>query len=48
MLHGKKGFERLLYACKNVLSQPVTWLFCNLSTSGKAPLLSSNPILVHY
>lgn len=37
MLHGKKGFDRLLYACKNALSQPVTWLFCNLSTSGRIP-----------
>lgn len=33
MLHGKKGFERLLYACKNALSQPVTWLFSNLGSS---------------
>jgi ribonucleases P/MRP protein subunit RPP40 len=29
MLHGKKGFDRIVYAAKNVLSQPVTWLFCN-------------------
>jgi ribonucleases P/MRP protein subunit RPP40 len=33
MLHGKKGFDRLVYACKNALSQPTTWLFCNLSKS---------------
>ncbi|TDZ20951.1 Uncharacterized protein Cob_v006208 [Colletotrichum orbiculare MAFF 240422] len=33
MLHGKKGFDRLVYACKNVLNTPVTWLFCNASTS---------------
>ncbi|KAI0970031.1 ribonuclease P 40kDa subunit-domain-containing protein [Xylaria arbuscula] len=32
-LHGKKGFDRLLYACKNALHTPVTWLFCNLSQS---------------
>lgn len=33
MFPGKKGFDRLAYACKNVLHQPVTWLFCNLTTT---------------
>ncbi|CRK31696.1 Ribonuclease P protein subunit p40 like [Verticillium longisporum] len=33
MLHGKKGFDRLLYACRNVLKQPVTWLFANLGST---------------
>ncbi|GKT83966.1 ribonuclease P 40kda subunit [Colletotrichum tofieldiae] len=33
MLHGKKGFDRLVYACKNVLNTPVTWLFCNAATT---------------
>jgi ribonucleases P/MRP protein subunit RPP40 len=37
MLHGKKGFERLLYACRNALTQPVTWLFANLGTSKSPP-----------
>ncbi len=27
MLHGKKGFEKIVWAFKNVLNQPVTWLF---------------------
>lgn len=27
MLHGKKGFERIVWAFKNVLSNAVTWLF---------------------
>lgn len=27
MLHGKKGFDRLLYACKNVFAAPLTWLY---------------------
>lgn len=27
MLHGKKGFERIRWALKNVLSSAVTWLF---------------------
>lgn len=33
MWPGKKGFDRLIYACKNALNQRLTWLFCNLSTS---------------
>lgn len=39
MLHGRKRFDRLVYACKNVLNQPMKWLVCNASSSGK-PLLS--------
>lgn len=35
MSHGKKGFDRILYACKNVLTQQLTWLFCNVAESGK-------------
>lgn len=27
MLHGKKGFERISWAFRNVLTNPVTWLF---------------------
>ncbi|OHW99458.1 ribonuclease p mrp protein subunit pop1 [Colletotrichum incanum] len=37
MLHGKKGFDRLVYACKNVLNTPVTWLFCNAATTAPSP-----------
>ncbi|KAL4811223.1 ribonuclease P 40kDa subunit-domain-containing protein [Aspergillus unguis] len=32
MLHGKKGFERIIWAFKNVLNRPVTWLFFDLGT----------------
>ncbi|KAI1201691.1 ribonuclease P 40kDa subunit [Nemania serpens] len=42
-LHGKKGFDRLVYACKNALNASTTWLFCNLS---KTP--SPDPIAQHY
>ncbi|ROW07030.1 hypothetical protein VPNG_06620 [Cytospora leucostoma] len=35
MFRGKKGFDRLVYACKNVLTEPLTWLFSNVS--GKTP-----------
>ncbi|KAI2472668.1 ribonuclease P 40kDa subunit [Annulohypoxylon bovei var. microspora] len=43
MLHGKKSFDRLVYACKNVLNTPVTWLFHNLS---KTPI--PDPLSQHY
>ena len=33
MLRGKKGFDRLAYACKNVLNKATTWLFINLAKS---------------
>lgn len=38
MFKGKKGFDRLVYACKNVLHSSVNWLFCNLSTKSTRPL----------
>lgn len=34
MFKGKKGFDRLVYASKNVLNEPLTWLFCNLYPKG--------------
>jgi hypothetical protein len=40
MFHGKKGFDRIFYAFKNVLTAPVTWLFINLQTQGR---LNSDP-----
>lgn len=44
MLHGKKGFDRIVYACKNVLNTPVTWLICDLSTQAPKP----DPIDIHF
>jgi ribonuclease P/MRP protein subunit RPP40 len=44
MLHGKKGFDRIVYAFKNVLTATVTWLFLNLEDQCrfiKAPLIIS-------
>lgn len=35
MLHGKKGFDRIVYAAKEVLNKEVTWLFCNVSREGE-------------
>jgi hypothetical protein len=40
MVHGKKAFDRLVYACKNSLSSPIQWLIsCPGSAvpSGKPP-----------
>ncbi|EEH40818.2 hypothetical protein PAAG_02794 [Paracoccidioides lutzii Pb01] len=47
MLHGKKGFERVVWAFKNVLTTSVTWLFCDLTRS---PPYSEEeaPIKKHY
>lgn len=51
MLHGKKGFRRIEYAFKNVLTTPVTWLFCDLGATGGNPytplaaILTSSPVL---
>ncbi|KAI1485578.1 ribonuclease P 40kDa subunit [Biscogniauxia mediterranea] len=45
MLHGKRGFDRLAYACKTVLNKPTTWLFCNLSKeSDPDPLRLYHPV----
>lgn len=33
MLHGKKGFERIVWAFKNVLNSSVTWLFYDFQNS---------------
>lgn len=33
MLHGKKGFERVVWAAKNVLNRSLTWLFYDRRTA---------------
>ena len=35
MVNGKKGFERIRWAFKNVLTDPIVWLFrdCNQETT---------------
>lgn len=43
-VRGKKGFDRLLYACKNVLNQQMTWLFADLSPSSGEEQIRSGPI----
>ena len=37
MLHGKKGFQRIVWAFKNVLNSAVTWLFHDLEKSTNSP-----------
>ncbi|KAL1792130.1 hypothetical protein ACET3X_009881 [Alternaria dauci] len=52
MKHGKKGFSRLEWACKNVLDRSLTWLFYNFNPSsaeslaeGKEPISKHAPWL---
>lgn len=37
MVPGKKGFDRLVYAARNALNTPLTWLFHNLAETGEFP-----------
>ncbi|EFE32612.1 uncharacterized protein ARB_00437 [Trichophyton benhamiae CBS 112371] len=51
MLHGKKGFERIAWAFKNVLNNSVTWLFTDLSkspslTDEDAPIKKYHPQII--
>ncbi|KAF2733175.1 hypothetical protein EJ04DRAFT_277525 [Polyplosphaeria fusca] len=49
MVHGKKGFSRLQWACKNVLNQSLTWLFYKSNPpSTKALPEGSEPISQHH
>jgi ribonuclease P/MRP protein subunit RPP40 len=52
MVHGKKGFSRLEWACKNVLNQSLTWLFYNMNPAsadslreGKEPISIHQPVI---
>lgn len=44
MLHGKKGFDRIVHAFKNALTIPVTWLFVDLGTEAPKP----DPLAAHF
>ena len=39
MLHGRKGFDRIVWAAKNALSGPVTWLFHDLEQHHRSMLV---------
>lgn len=47
MVRGKDGFERIVWAFKNVLNSRVAWLFCDLegSNDGTGPIAAHQPIL---
>jgi len=48
MVHGKKGFSRLEWACKNVLNHSLTWLFYNFNPSAEESLRAgTDPISIH-
>ncbi|KAH7027084.1 ribonuclease P 40kDa subunit-domain-containing protein [Macrophomina phaseolina] len=44
MLHGKKGFERIVWAFKNVLNHSLTWLFHDVQSPDRPP--SGSPLLI--
>lgn len=46
MLHGKKGFDRLVWAAKNVLNQSLTWLFVDLDTGNPFRSAAEVPLAV--
>ncbi|KAF2472228.1 uncharacterized protein BDR25DRAFT_284800 [Lindgomyces ingoldianus] len=49
MVHGKKLFSRLEWACKNVLNQSLTWLFYNFNPSSNESLPEGRePISPHH
>ncbi|ORY07787.1 ribonuclease P 40kDa subunit-domain-containing protein [Clohesyomyces aquaticus] len=49
MLHGKKLFSRLEWACKNILNQSLAWLFYNFNSSSIESLPEGRePISVHH
>ena len=58
MRHGKKGFERLLWAAKNVLNDNKTWLFHDPNVQGRSESIeagekdagasSKQPLLKHH
>ncbi|KAJ5640526.1 hypothetical protein N7528_000151 [Penicillium herquei] len=45
MLHGKKGFDKIVWAFQTVLNQSIAWLFCDLSeqTNGGKPIQKHHP-----
>jgi len=52
MVHGKRGFERLIWAAKNVLHGTITWLFVDLDAAngfkGQYMIPAATAKLAHY
>ncbi|KAJ5707032.1 hypothetical protein N7488_006833 [Penicillium malachiteum] len=47
MLHGKKGFDKIVWAFQTVLNQSIAWLFCDLSEQTNE-YLGGKPIQKHH
>jgi ribonuclease P/MRP protein subunit RPP40 len=45
MKHGKSGFSRLEWACKNILDQSLTWLFYNFNPSSAESLAEGKELI---
>lgn len=45
MAHGKKGFGRLEWACKNVLDRSLTWLFWNFKVGSAEDLREGREVI---
>ncbi|KAH7414091.1 ribonuclease P 40kDa subunit-domain-containing protein [Phaeosphaeria sp. MPI-PUGE-AT-0046c] len=45
MKHGKSGFSRLVWACKNVLDKSLTWLFYNFNPSSAEALAEGKEVM---
>lgn len=43
MFREKKGFDRLVYACRNVFIEPLTWLFCNVASKSESTIPCRQP-----
>ncbi|KAL1988258.1 hypothetical protein VTN96DRAFT_233 [Rasamsonia emersonii] len=48
MLHGKKGFERIVWAFKNVLNHSVSWLFYDLASDSASLDQANSPLKQHH
>ena len=46
MVHGKRGFERIVWACKNVLNTSLSWLFSDNGTP--TPDKYPDPLAKHH
>ena len=47
MLHGKKGFEKLVWAFKNVLNHTVAWLFYDLASASSGISSGTINLILH-
>ena len=48
MLHGKHGFDRIVWAFKNVLNHCITWLFYDLQSEPETETQKQAPLDMHH